>query len=179
NAQEGFMVSFWQFGNASADAAIQRDPTDPINAQIQTYGYLNVLKGPNWPADLYNANRNGYEFAFGDVTDTPGFQGKGPNDNPASIFYNHQFCQFTIGTTTIWFDPSYGCYYSGATQEARELDFDDGSVAGYFVTNTANVREWVIGVDLNGNGVTTDVVQRIVMLIRPNAIGMREMARAM
>ncbi|MCR4414377.1 MAG: hypothetical protein NUV77_18310 [Thermoguttaceae bacterium] len=121
------------------------------------------------------AAHNGYDFRFADVSDSPGTQGKGPNNNPASIFGAHMFTQFTIGTTTIWFDPSYGCCYSGASEEARERDFDDGSIAGYFRQVTANVREWVIQVDLNGDTDTNDIVSSPVFLVRTNVIGTREM----
>lgn len=41
------------------------------------------------------------------------------------------------------------------------------------------MREAVIGVDLNGDTDTADVVSVPVMLIRPNAIGTREVRRTL
>jgi len=166
-----FFVNFWQFGTAHADAAIQRAPGSELDSIIAAYPYLNVRQADG---SYVNAQGNGYTFRFADVTDSPGTQGKGPNNNPASIFARHMFTQSTIGTDTIWFDPSYGCCYSGATKEARELDFDDGSIAAYCVLETADVRVSVIQVDLNGDGDTTDVVASPVILSRENCIGVRE-----
>jgi hypothetical protein len=170
---EGFLVNFWQFGGATANAAIERNPGDPINADIAAYPYLNVEQVGG---DIYNAAGNGYTFRYTDVTDGVGTQGKGPNSNPASVFGNHQFCQFDFGFDPMWFDPSYGAIYEGASREARELDFDDSGIAGYYIERTARVREWVVGVDLNGVNGTNDVVEVPVMLIKANSIGVREVS---
>ncbi|MCR4416049.1 MAG: hypothetical protein NUV77_26845, partial [Thermoguttaceae bacterium] len=62
----------------------------------------------------------------------------------------------------------------------RELNCEDGGpndpamVAGYWVIIGADVRESVIGVDLNGDSDTNDTCGSYVMLIRPNAPGVRE-----
>ena len=50
-----------------------------------------------------------------------------------------------------WFDPSYGCCYSGATNVAKDTYFTTNSLSGFFsVFPNATVT-------LNGNNVTRDV----------------------
>jgi len=175
SSASGFIVNEWQFNGAgTGDAAIAVIPGFDRDAIVAEYPYLNVLPANG---DDINAQGTGYTWRFADVSDGAGIEGKGPNANPASVFGNHQFVvEVNTGTDTTWYDPSYGSVYSGATQDARELYFDDQSLAGYFVYVNADVRESAIQEDLNGNGNMTDIVSSPVYLLKKNAIGTREVS---
>ena len=104
---QGFLVNNWAFNGAgSSQAAIIGD-----DQLVAKYPYMNILKGQD---NLFNANRNGYEFDFADVTDCTGVPGKGINWNPASIFSDHAVVEYNTGAETVWFDPSYAHIYQAA-----------------------------------------------------------------
>jgi len=181
-APEGFLIESWTFnGEGRGAAAVERAPGSELDIIVAAYPYLNVTKDLLWE-DLFNDTRCGYAFRFADVTDNPGVEGKGPNPNPAAIFPDHGLVEYDTALGTVWFDPSYGRAYEGATEEARLLSFEDGNggtpgaVAGYYIRPRyqVNVREAAIAVDLNGDGDTTDTVPSWVMLIRRNRPGLRE-----
>lgn len=94
-----------------------------------------------------DAAGNGYDFAVKqEVTDQAELPGQG-NNNPASLFNNHQFVVFLVGGTLKYFDPSYGVQYSG------EADFDS-KLSGFFrkLTATSNC-EIKVAMNPDGNSV--------------------------
>ncbi len=192
---QGFLIKSWEFHGAGSSArAIESIPgrtPEEVRAIVEEYPYLNVLPANG---DFVNAAHNAYNFRYADVTDNQGLQGKGPNDNPFANFSDHGFTQFTIGTTTMWMDPSYGRVYWGADEEARLRYFEDGlapnygegMIAGYWGTiqnpppPQNPTAPFIIernlgenGRDINGDGQFT-VVQTPVMLIKKNTLGTPE-----
>ena len=82
------------------------------------------------------------------------------------MFSNHNVVRYTYADgTTCWFDPSYGKKYTGSTVDARLLDFQTQSVAGFWLEydNAAVNKSWLT--DSNGGTGTT---QLAVMLIAKN-----------
>ena len=57
----------------------------------------------------------------------------------------------------------------------QSLSFDDNNVAGYYLDGMADVREAVVGIDLNGDGDMTDTVNWHVFLIKKSSPGTADM----
>ena len=169
-SDNGFLVNFWQFNSSNASTVVVGN-LPGLNSQqpqvLQNYPSVAVIARLQFSAYINSAG-NGYQFDYSDVTYGAGEQGKGPNNLPASLFGNHQFTVLPItfdfqqgsGATTTWFDPSYGCYYLGTTDVAKDTYFTTNSLSG-FVSLFYNAT-----VTLNGNNVTRDV-----LLIRRTVLG--------
>lgn len=140
---------------------------------IKNFPYINIPKlavDTDWWSFRKPA---AYDWYYADVLDKPGITGQA-NDNPSSLFSNYQFVEMTIGGVTSWYDPSYGRVYEGDSLAARQLTFDNQAISGYGVFCKVFVKEAALGdkgVDLNGNGVATDTVWALVLLLRKNELG--------
>lgn len=92
-----------------------------------------------------------------------GVAGQG-NSNPTSLFSNHQVVKF--GTPSVYYDSSYGVTYSSLA------DIDQNAVDGYWAVGTLAVDEPTVGLDLNGNGNSSDAqVPTFVYVFKENAPG--------
>jgi hypothetical protein len=175
NVSGGFLVNNWQFdgsGGHSEEAIVSVAGGHDRNALVTEYPYLNVV-----PANgvVFEATGSEYLWVYADVDAITGIDGQGPNSNPASLFNQHVVVELTVGGTTAWYDPSYGKKYTGGTKEARELDFEDTAVAGYFVGVGASVREAAIQTDLDGYPDTDTIVpSQKVYLIKDNPTSTKE-----
>lgn len=121
-------------------------------------------------SDLIDPNsKDRYRWDYLELEDRQGLPGQN-NVNPASVFEQHIFVQVELpgSGVTKWLDPSYGVEYVGASHESRLSDFEDNYLDYFAVLGDANVNEAAIGIDLDGNGVNTDTVKRLVLLARPN-----------
>jgi Ca2+-binding RTX toxin-like protein len=120
-AGEGFIVNDWDFSNTPSGTG--------------TYQWENEVAGnplADWNVLFAAPDFDSYAWLAGaDVTDEPGEGGQN-NDDPASLFGNHQFVKLTVNGVTQFYDPSYGETY------ASLLDFDDNHLAGYFTILTYN-----------------------------------------
>ncbi len=103
----GFLVNNWTFTGAGTSGSLD-------------FPYVNIYTVSN-----INASGTGYQWSFSEVTDASGVSGQG-NSDPASYFTSHDVLSITIGSTTKYYDPSYGRIYDN-------LDQIDATMAGYFV----------------------------------------------
>jgi hypothetical protein len=119
------------------------------------YDYLNIWAAPPIVGNSYN-------WLFADVTDATGVPSQGPTPNPHSYFPVH----LIVNVGTRYYDPSFGQVYNSFTEfengafEAFALDFYTGGLA---------VNEWLVMLDLNGNGLTEDLEVLVPgVVIKPN-----------
>jgi len=67
-----------------------------------------------------------YTWVYADTDDQPGIRGQN-NPNPQSIFSDgHAVYEISLRGSTVWFDPSYGKTYEGATDLERWRKFMEG-----------------------------------------------------
>ena len=118
--------------------------------------WINVADGDmNFPPVQGPAN-NSYVWDTFEVRDDTGEAGQG-NDNPASLFYNHQFVQLTVHGTTKFYDPSYGITYTSL------IDFDDNHLAGFFAipqNNPPNKTRYVFRKNPNGLDIAAEITTK-------------------
>jgi hypothetical protein len=150
NAADVLLVKDWNFAGAGTSG-------------VAGYPYLNISYMT--PPDLYfdwdlMEGATSYNWVKPEVTDAPGIEGQG-NNNPASIFGNHQIVQ--IGTTL--YDPSYGKTFSSLA------DIDNQAMAGYFVIRRRQFDESVLNADINHDGDKNDILEADYLAIQENPAG--------
>lgn len=137
NLSEKMMIAKWSFWGAGSSS----DPT---------YPYLNIQAIPFTVGNKYN-------FPFSEVKDLKGIGGQN-NDNPASLFDNHQ-----AAIDGVYYDPSYGTKQTG-------LQNVDANVHGYYRVSLESFNEVNFDLDVNGDGDKLDLsIFRLTMFIRKNS----------
>ena len=161
NAISLLLVNFWHFGSPNSSNIVASIPgmsQAETNALLAKYPYVDVLSDTTF-GSIY-AGLTGYTFSYADVTYAAGTKAKGPNNDPAALFPDHDLVTCTVGGNTYWFDPSYGACDWGSSDPERLQYFDNNSVSGFAVGLTAQVK-------VNGQ-----TVNRFILLIRkPNTLG--------
>ncbi|MEM4205016.1 MAG: hypothetical protein QXS54_13190, partial [Candidatus Methanomethylicaceae archaeon] len=112
----GLLVKNWRFNNLGKGDPNRYDAvsTDPSYSRMAAGGGHDLVAGS-------------------ELTDLNGIPGQG-NDNPKSIFTNHQVVEIQLPGKPApeWFDPSYGLRYTPRPGKTLGELFDEEAIAGYY-----------------------------------------------
>jgi hypothetical protein len=109
----GFFVNNWQITGSQ----IMDDYGAYTSLAYPKYSSTN----PEWWTDIFLAD-NQHNFHYTQLEPLSGIDGQGPNDNPQSIFENHQITQIN----GVLMDPSYGEVF----ENIEELESE--AISGYY-----------------------------------------------
>ena len=110
NGARGFIIKNWTFNGAGTSG-------NPL------FPYVNTFLNNHYDA-------SGFTWATSEVTDNAGIPGQN-TANPLSLFRNHQMLKITVGTTTKYYDPSYGKIFNN-------LGEFDSEISGYYMRTEFN-----------------------------------------
>jgi hypothetical protein len=152
-----FFVRNWSFGTP---AAAQGGPLSGL--LLPGFQYLNIVHFPDPNDSTSWINPTSYKWRYQEVHEQQGIEGQGPNQNPASVFSNHQMVFFN-GT---YYDPSYGTTFPSAAA------FEDQAIQAYALAEHKYLDETSYGIDFDNDGDTNDpAVSVITFSIVPNPPG--------
>lgn len=106
------LINNW--GYSATGSIANEDPIYAWELAINTYPTMD-MQPPPYPSDPNN---------YGDITNEPGLAGQNAPTPLEKVFGNHYIVKYE-GSTTAYYDPSYGRSYSDA------IEFENNAVAGY------------------------------------------------